>query len=126
MIKQFCIIFGCLAVGEIFVHFTGLKLPSSIIGMLLLTTCLHFKIIKLEWVKPLADILVGNMAFFFVPPGVALMCYFDIIAAQFWPILIATVLSTVLVIAATGWTHHLVAWLCGVRGNKNDGKSEEV
>ena len=30
------------------------------------------------------------MGFFFIPPGVALMLYFDIIAAEFWPIAIAS------------------------------------
>ena len=43
----------------------------------------------------------------FVPPGVALMLYFDVITAQFWPIVIATVVSTVLVLVVTGWSHQL-------------------
>ena len=45
--------------------------------------------------------------FFFIPPGVALMLYFDIIAAQFWPIVIATLISTILVLIVTGWVHQL-------------------
>ncbi|MDY3851756.1 MAG: CidA/LrgA family protein, partial [Prevotella sp.] len=36
MARQFFIIFGCLALGELIVWATGIKLPSSIIGMLLL------------------------------------------------------------------------------------------
>lgn len=36
MIRQCAILFGCLALGELIV-LTGIKLPSSIIGMLLLT-----------------------------------------------------------------------------------------
>ena len=43
-----------------------------------------------------------------LPPGVALMLYFDVIEAQFWPIVIATVVSTVLVLVVTGWVHQLV------------------
>ena len=39
MIRQCAILFGCLALGELIVFLTGIKLPSSIIGMLLLT---HF------------------------------------------------------------------------------------
>ena len=42
-----------------------------------------------------------------MPPGVALMLYFDIIQAQFWPIVIASVVSTLLVIVVTGWVHQL-------------------
>lgn len=65
----------------------GVKLPGSIIGMLLLTAFLQMGWVKLRWVKGISDFLVSNMGFFFVPPGVALMLYFDVIAAEFWPIL---------------------------------------
>ena len=40
-----------------------------------------------------------------VPPGVAIMLYFDIIKAEFWPIVISTAISTVIVLAVTGWVH---------------------
>ena len=40
--------------------------------------------------------------------GVALMLYFDVITAQFWPIVIATLVSTILVLVVTGWVHQLV------------------
>ena len=64
--------------------------------------------VKLRWVKGISDFLVGNMGFFFVPPGVALMLYFDVIAAEFWPIVTATVVSTVLVLIVTGHVHQWV------------------
>lgn len=107
MIRQCSILFGCLALGELVVWLTGIKLPSSIIGMLLLTTFLKLGWIKLHWVQGMSDFLVANLGFFFVPPGVALMLYFDIITAQFWPIVIASFVSTVLVLVVTGWIHQL-------------------
>lgn len=105
MIRQCAILFGCLALGELLIYFTHIPLPSSILGMLILTLLLQLKVIRLEWVQGLADFLVANIGFFFVPPGVAIMCYFDIIKAQFMPILVASVVSTVLVLAVTGWVH---------------------
>lgn len=107
MIRQCAILFGCLALGELIVYLTGVKLPSSIIGMLLLTLFLKLGWIKLHWVQGLSDFLVANLGFFFIPPGVALMLYFDVIAAQFWPIAIATLVSTLLVLTITGWVHQL-------------------
>ena len=86
MIRQCAILFGCLALGELIVFLTD---------------------IKLQWVQGLSDFLVANLGFFFVPPGVALMLYFDIIAAQFWPIVIASLVSTLLVLVVTGWVHQL-------------------
>lgn len=105
MIRQLTIIFGCLALGEFIIWLTHIPLPSSIVGMLLLTLLLKLKVIHLEWVRSISDFLVGNIGFFFVPPGVAIMLYFDIIKAQFLPIVVASVVSTVLVLAVTGWVH---------------------
>jgi holin-like protein len=105
MIRQCAILFGCLALGELIVFLTGVKLPSCILGMLLLTFFLKVGWIKLEWVQGMSDFLVANLGFFFVPPGVALMLYFDLIRAQLWPIVIATVVSTVVVLVVTGWVH---------------------
>ena len=108
MIRQCAILFGCLALGELIVYLTGIKLPSSIIGMLLLALFLRLGWIKLHWVQGMSDFLVANLGFFFIPPGVALMCYLDIIQAQFWPIVIATLISTIVVLVITGWVHQLI------------------
>lgn len=116
MIRQCAVLFGCLALGELIVYLTGVKLPSSIIGMLLLTLFLKLDWVKLKWVQGLSDFLVANLGFFFVPSGVALMLYFDIIKAQFWPILIASVISTLLVLVVTGWIHQIVRKSNGISG----------
>lgn len=108
MIKQCSVLFGCLAIGELIVYLTHIELPASIIGMLLLTASLELKIVKLEWVKGLSDFLISNLGFFFVPPGVALMCYFNLIAEEWLPIVVATFVSTLLVIGVTGWMHQLI------------------
>lgn len=105
MVRQCFILFGCMAAGELITMLTGVKLPSSIIGMLLLKV----KVIKLEWVRGLTDFLIANLGFFFVPPGVALMLHFDLIRAELLPIVGATLVSTALVLLVTGHTHQVVA-----------------
>ena len=121
MIRQCTIIFGCLAVGELIVWLTGISIPSSIIGMLLLTALLQMKVVKLEWVKGMSDFLISNLGFFFVPPGVALMLYFDIIKAELLPIVVATVISTMLVMITTGWTDQ---YLSKLNKKKDDGHGD--
>ena len=121
MIRQCTIIFGCLAVGELIVWLTGISIPSSIIGMLLLTALLQMKIVKLEWVKGMSDFLISNLGFFFVPPGVALMLYFDIIKAELLPIVLATAISTMLVMITTGWTDQ---YLRKLNKKKEDGHGD--
>jgi len=107
MIRQCAILFGCLALGELIVYLTGIKLPSSIIGMLLLTLFLQLGWIKLHWIQGMSDFLVANLGFFFIPPGVALMLYFDLIAAEFLPIAVSVLVSTILVLVVTGWVHQI-------------------
>jgi holin-like protein len=99
------IIFTCLFIGEIIVHFTSLTLPSSIIGMLCLCGALHFKWIRLAWVQTVSTFLIRNMALFFVPPGVGLMIHFDLIKNELFAILSACIISTLLVLVISGWTH---------------------
>ena len=108
MVFQCAILFACLALGELIVWATGIKLPSSIIGMLLLALLLKLRVIKLRWVEGIANFLVKNLGFFFVPPGVAIMLYLDIIQAEFIPIIAASVISTIIVIVTTGWIHQLI------------------
>lgn len=107
MVKQCAIIFGCLAAGEFLSRVARVPVPGSILGMLLLTALLQMGWVKVETVRPISRFLVSNMAFFFVPPGVALMLYFDLIAAEWLPITVATVVSTAVVLVVTGAVHQL-------------------
>ena len=108
MIKQFAIIFGCLAFGEFVVMITGIKLPSSIIGMILLTLLLKLGWIKVSWVKGFSDALLKNLAILFVPAGVSLMYYFNLFKGSFFPIIVSILLSTIIVLVVTGWVHQIM------------------
>jgi holin-like protein len=108
VILQCAIIFAFLALGELVVWLTDIPIPSSIIGMLLLTAALQFKIVKLHQVSGVADFLVKNLGFFFIPAGVAMISYFDVLRAQWFPIVVASAVSTVVVFAVTGQMHQLV------------------
>ncbi len=76
--------------------------------MLLLTLSLELRIVRLRQVDLVSNFLVKNLGFFFVPPGVALMLYFDIVKAQLIPIVVASVVSTIVVLVVTGWVHQLM------------------
>ena len=109
MLIRYCaIIFGCLALGELIVYLTGIHFPSSIIGMILLTLFLHLGWIKLHWVKAFSDMLISHLGLFFVPPSVAILAYFDLIAKNFWSISAAIVLSTIIVMVVTGHVYQFI------------------
>ena len=108
MAKQFGIIFACLALGELLALIPWVNIPGSIWGMLVLTVLLETKVVKPQSVSTTCKFLVSNMAFFFIPPGVALMYYFDIISKEWIPILVATVVSVLIVLVVTGRLHQLL------------------
>ena len=97
-----------LSLGELIVWATAIPVPSSILGMLMLTASLKMRLVKPRQVEHLANFLVHNLGFFFVPAGVGLMNCLGILADQWLPISIAAVGSTIVIIAVTGWTHRAV------------------
>lgn len=107
-IKQATILLGCLAVGEGVVYLTGIKLPSSIIGLFLLFLILRMKIIKVSDVDGVSGFLIKNMGVFFVPPCIALLNYIGVIKLNIVPLLVVSLGSTLLVIITTGLTHQFL------------------
>jgi holin-like protein len=105
VVIQCFILFGCLAAGELIVGVTGIRLPASIVGMLLLALLLALKVVKLQQIEKLTSFLISNLGFFFVPPGVALMVHLGLIRSEIVPIAVATLVSTALVLWFTAWTH---------------------
>ncbi|MCM1067693.1 MAG: CidA/LrgA family protein [Muribaculaceae bacterium] len=122
---QFGVLFAFLAAGEFVVWLTGIPVPSSIIGMLLLTASLKAGIVKPAHVERLSNFLVHNLGFFFVPAGVGLMNCLGIIADQWLPIVGASVGSTIIIIAVTGRTHRSVRRLLSRKKTAAYGLSEE-
>ena len=105
MIKSLSILFGFVGLGEIIRLGLQLPIPGSIIGLLLLTLCLQLGILKEKDVEPSGKVLLKEMAFFFIPPGVGLMLYFDLIKSEWQAILGAIVLSSFCIMATVGFIH---------------------
>lgn len=108
MIVQCAIIFAFLALGELIVWLTDIPIPSSIIGMLLLTFALKRKLVHPSQIDKICDFLLRNLGFFFVPAGIGLMNCLGLIRDQWFPIIGATVVSTFLVLSVTGHTHQFL------------------
>ena len=58
---------------------------------------------KEETIKDVADFLLGNMAFFFVPAGVSIINYFDILKSTVLQLLVICVVSTIVTFAVTAY-----------------------
>lgn len=107
MILQCAVLFAFLALGELTVWLTGVPVPSSIIGMLFLAASLKAGWVRLESVDKVAD-FGQKSGILFVPAGVGVMRCFGIIRDQWIPIVGATIISTFIIIAVTGWIHQFI------------------
>lgn len=90
-------------VGETVSNVLGLPIPGNVLGMGFMLLALVLGVVKEESLREAADLLLSYMALFFVPAGVGVMLYFDLIAREWLPIVVGTVLSTFVVMAVTGW-----------------------
>lgn len=102
ILKAFLIIFGCVFLGEVFIALTGLPLPSSIIGLIILFGALQSGLVKLDTVQSLASTLLDYLVLMVVPACISIMQYMDIIRADLWVLMSASVISTLLVLIITG------------------------
>jgi len=88
--------------GEFISRALDLPIPGNVMGMGLLLLGLMTGAVDVRWIEEAAELLLANLALFFVPAGVGVMVYGDLIAAEWLPISVAMVLSTFVVMAVTG------------------------
>ena len=104
IIKQIGIIFSICWVSQVVEKLLPFTFPASVIGMVLLLLCLLTGILKIEHIQEKADFLLSNMAFFFVPAGVSIINYFDILKSTAVQLVIICTVSTVITFAVTAWS----------------------
>lgn len=108
ILKAFLVIFGCLFLGEIFIYLTKLPLPPSVIGLLILFGALQMGVVKLQTVQTLAKTLLDYLVLMVVPACISIMQYLDIIRHDAWILVVATVISTFLVLIVTGKSYEIL------------------
>ncbi len=68
-------------------------------------------LIKPDDVRPVAEFLTKNMAILFVPAAIGIMDQWALIKVNFVAWILIIILSTILVMASTGWTQDLLSKL---------------
>ena len=124
IIYQIGIIFALCWVSEIIEAFLPFAFPASVVGMILLFILLAFRVLKVEHIREKSDFLLSNMAFFFIPAGVSIINYFDVLKGNVGKLLLICFLTTILTFAATAWTVRGVLRLQN-RGKKKPEKGTE-
>jgi holin-like protein len=97
-----CVVFD--VVGELLARELHLPIPGAVVGMALLFAALVAMKRRARdlaaRVESGASILLRHMSLFFVPAGVGVMVEIDVLRAEWLPLSIALVASTLLALAA--------------------------
>ncbi|MFV0517355.1 MAG: CidA/LrgA family protein [Aminipila sp.] len=118
-LKQFGIILFITLLGEILKAILPLAIPASIYGLVLMFVALQTKIISLDSVNDTAIFFIEIMPIMFIPAAVELMDSWSILKPIWIPIIIITIVSTIVVIMVTGKVTQIVI-------NKGKKKTEEI
>ena len=111
IIRQIGIIFTVCWLSILVEKALPFSFPASVIGMILLFICLLTGVLKIEHIQEKADFLLKNMAFFFVPAGVSIINYFDVLKSAWLQLVAVCVISTVVTFAVTAWSVKLTVRL---------------
>lgn len=101
-IAQICILWLFYLIGVLIVEWTGIIIPASIIGLVLLWLSLMFKIIDVRLIKDGASFLIGFMTLFFIPSTVGVIEYPELLSISGLLLVVAVIISTILTIVITG------------------------
>ena len=106
--NKFFIVIGLLILFSInilsvaLVSFFHIHFPSPLVGLIILSILLQFKIIPIHWIEDSCNLLLENMGLFFVPLLVGIVLYSKLIAGNMIQIMLTIIISSVIIICITG------------------------
>jgi len=101
IIGQLAIILSVYLTGVLLETVFSLPIPGSIIGMLLMLSLLHLKIVKVEMIEDVSNFFLDNMVFFFIPVTVGIMSSYQILDGYLFKVVGIIVASVIITIAIT-------------------------
>jgi len=96
------LIFFITFLGEAAHRLLPLPVPASVYGLIFMLIALQSKIIKLSNIRQAGDFFLEIMPLLFIPAGVGLITVWADLKPVLLPMVIISLVTTVLVMAATG------------------------
>lgn len=107
-IRGFLIILLFLSFGKLISAYLPIPFPASIIGLILLFIALSTSLVKVEWITMSGNFILKYMALLFIPIGVGLLNYFDLIVSHWLVIVLSLLFTTLFIMFVVG---HLYQYL---------------
>ncbi len=119
-IAQIGILFIYYYLGVLIVKLTGIFIPASIIGLILLWLSLHFKLLKVQYILDGASFFLAYLTLFFIPATIGVIQYPELLSSAGIHLLIAVIISSLLTIVITG------KWSQWIEKKENSMKEEKT
>jgi holin-like protein len=101
VLRAFVVIVCFQFAGEALSRFAGLPVPGPVVGLaLLVLAALAWPALQRE-VEEVADLLLRHLSLLFVPAGVGVLQYLDLLRREWLPLLAVVVVSTALTLAVS-------------------------
>ncbi len=119
ILLQIALVFALCLVCNAISSILPFIMPGSVLAMIVLFFLLFFRVLKVRHIREKADFMQQVMAFFFIPPGLALMEHLELLGEIIVPLVVINIVSAFICFAVTGWTVQAVIKLQNyVRGKK--------
>ncbi|MDO4902927.1 MAG: CidA/LrgA family protein [Limosilactobacillus sp.] len=82
--------------------------PTPVIGLIILYVLLTFKIVKLEWVEDFGMFLIGIIGFLFVPSGIQIANYLNVLAKEGIQMIFVILVATVALLVITAYVARFI------------------
>ena len=122
LFKETLIVFSLCYVGRIISSLLPFTFPEALIALFLLLLLLATKVIKEDDIEILSGFFLANMAFFFVPATVKVIESLDVLLSAIWPIVIISIVSTLLTFFASAKAVDLTEFLLHRKKGAKEGK----
>jgi len=101
-LRGFLLILLFLGIGKFISAYLPIPFPASIIGLVLLFIALSTSLVKIEWIMMSGHFILKYMALLFIPIGVGLLNYFDLIISHWLVILFSLLFTTLFIMFVVG------------------------
>ena len=93
----------CLA-GVVFSRGLPFPVPSNVMSMLILFALLASQVLKPAQIRETTDVLLGNMALFFIPSGVGILAHIGELRSNAAALIAICLVTTLMTFAASAFT----------------------
>ena len=111
VVNGFAIIMAFFALGEAASILMGHFVPGSVVGMVLLFAALCLRWVDAESIRLVAKFLTSNMILLFIPTFIGIIDTWGLLSSSLLEWFAVVVLTTVAVMASTGYCVQAVEWL---------------